>query len=907
MGISLSTARSRTDVSPREARAETTARDPRLGPARWKPQGNPNVRRSLAVLVALNVILAVFYFSWLLSPARIGFAPLFALLVGAELFNLTQAAGFWWTTLGARRYRSRPWEGLPPAVDVLIPVYGEPAEIVEPTVAAARRMHGADVRVHLLDDGNSEEMRELAARQRIDYVTRERHTGAKAGNINHALPLTDAPYVLVLDCDHVPEAHFLTATLGHLQDGDVSFVQTPQYYANVDQGPVTAAAWAQQALFFGPIARGKDARGAMFCAGTNVVFSRRALEAADGFPEDSLTEDFALSIRLHELGWRSRYVPEVLAKGLGPEDMSSYVSQQQRWARGCLGGIATALRARLPLRTRLQYLLASMYFLSGWTVLLYMSFPIIRIFTGAQPLAGATADQFLLHFAPYFCASLATVALAGAGAYTWRGFALAAASFWIHIRATALALLRRRGRFVVTPKSGAGAPQPASMWPTLVMLGALIGTIAFGLARQRTPSSLNNVCFAALHVTVLSAGVWPALAGTGAAAALRSAQARQRLRGQRLLAGGGVGSLIVLAAILGLAVGAGSAPRAPAGEPTDAASAPRLARAAGQRFLDRYERSDGRVVRLDQGGDTVSEGQAYAMLVSVALHDRARFAAAWSWTQRHLQRPDGLLASHLAGGRIVDSNPASDADLDAARALAIAAVRFGQPAYKSAAQTLARAILARETITTPHGRVLLAGPWAQSGRVVDPSYFSPAAYATLAGVDRGQAREWAALAAGDRAALASVVRGNRLPPDWARLTSAGTLVPIGAPSQPGQTPRYSFDAVRVPVRYASACSAADRGIAAGLWPTLQQAGSPPPYSLTLTGGALATSSHPVALVSVAAAASAYGRTSDALRLLTQADRLDRRFPTYYGAAWNALGRIMLTTDWLPGACAPGGM
>jgi cellulose synthase (UDP-forming) len=887
--------------------ASTQSGDPRLRRAGWKVQGHPNLRRSLTVMVGVNVALAVFYFDWLLRPARVGAVPLFALLIGAELFNLIQAAGFWWTVTGARRYHPRPWDGLPPTVDVFIPVYGEPVHIVQPTVSAARRLHGAEVQVHLLDDGDDDEMRALAARQRINYVTRTQHTGAKAGNINHALPLTDAEFVLILDCDHVPAPHFLTSTLGHLQDDDVAFVQTPQYYANADEGPVTAAAWAQQALFFGPIARGKDARGAMFCAGTNVVFSRRALEAAGGFPETSLTEDFALSIHLHELGWRSRYVPEVLAQGLGPQDMSAYVSQQQRWARGCLGAVATALRARLPLRMRVQYLLASMYFLSGWTVLLYMSFPIIRIFTGAQPLAGASADQFLLHFAPYFCGSLGTVALTGAGAYTWRGFALAAASFWIHIRASALAVLRRRGRFVVTPKSGAGGPQPASMWPALAMLGVLIGTIAFGLARQRTPAALNNVSFAALHVTVLGAGVWPALAGTAAAAALRSRRARRRLRNQRLLAGAAVGTLIVLTAGLGIAVGSGSAPSAPAGEPVTAAAAHTLARAAGQRFLTRYEHRDGRVVRIDQGGDTVSEGQAYAMLVSVALHDRARFAAAWHWTQRHLQQPDGLLASRMLGNRLVDVNPASDADLDAARALAIAASRFHEPAYGRAARAMGRAILTHETIATPHGRVLLAGPWAQSARVVDPSYFSPSANIALALVDPAHAHQWAALEAGDRGALSSVTRANRLPPDWGHVTAAGAVVPTGTPNRPGETPRYSFDAARIAVRYAASCLAGDRALAAGLWPTLQQAGSPPPYSLTLTGGALATSSHPVVLVSVAAAASAYGRPADALRLLTRADALDRRYPTYYGAAWNALGRIMLTTDWLPGSCPPPGM
>src|SRR5262249_41814993 len=208
---------------------------------------------------------------------------------------------------------------------------------------------------------------------------------------------------------------------------------------------------------------GKDGLGAIFCCGTNVVFRRSALEEVGGFSTDSITEDFELSVRLHEAGWRSVYVPEVLACGLGPEDMASYVSQQQRWARGCLGAIPAVLRARLPWRLRAQYLLSSTYFLSGLTLVIYMSLPVIRMLTGAQPLAAATADQFLLHFAPYYCGALATVAMAGYGTYTFDAFALAAGSFWIHVQAAINTLLHRKARFVVTPKHSQGSRQPRAL------------------------------------------------------------------------------------------------------------------------------------------------------------------------------------------------------------------------------------------------------------------------------------------------------------------------------------------------------------------------------------------------------------------------------------------------------------
>ena len=123
------------------------------------------------------------------------------------------------------------------AVDVFIPVYNEPADIVDLTVAAAVGLRGAEVRVHVLDDGNDDAMRDLAARHGVGYIRRDEHTGAKAGNINHALTKTDAEFIAVFDSDHVADPGFLEATLGLDGRPEVAFVQTPQYYANTRAQP----------------------------------------------------------------------------------------------------------------------------------------------------------------------------------------------------------------------------------------------------------------------------------------------------------------------------------------------------------------------------------------------------------------------------------------------------------------------------------------------------------------------------------------------------------------------------------------------------------------------------------------------------------------------------------------------
>lgn len=488
--------------------------DRRCDPPTWSAAAPPRSHRlRLVVLGSVGAVAAGCYLLWLLRPERVGHPALFGLLVVAELFNIVHAVGFWWTCSrsGNRPHRPRRLGAARPRVDVLIPVYGEPVDVVEPTVAAASALRGADVRVSLLDDGGSPEMERLAGRHGARYVRRAVHTGAKAGNINHALQRLDAPYVVVFDCDHVPSPDFLERTLGHLDDPAVAMVQTPQWYANAGDNEVAAAAAAQQALFFGPIARGKDARDAMFCCGTNMVFRRAALDDVGGFPEQSLTEDFQLSVALHERSWRTVYVAEVLAQGLGPEDMASYASQQHRWASGCISAIPDVLRSGLTRAQKAQHLLSASYFLTGWTVLLYMAFPVLRITTGAQPLASAGADQFLVHFAPYFGLALAAVALAGAGGYTWRAFALAFSSWWIHIHATLQVVRRRPARFVVTPKRGLDGPQLRAVWPSLAAMGVLVVVALGGLARDLDPGTLNNAAFAFVHVTVLATGVRPAL------------------------------------------------------------------------------------------------------------------------------------------------------------------------------------------------------------------------------------------------------------------------------------------------------------------------------------------------------------------------------------------------------------
>jgi endoglucanase len=336
----------------------------------------------------------------------------------------------------------------------------------------------------------------------------------------------------------------------------------------------------------------------------------------------------------------------------------------------------------------------------------------------------------------------------------------------------------------------------------------------------------------------------------------------------------------------------------------DAPTADAAAVAAGEAFLDRYLQPSGRVARTDEGGDTVSEGQAYGMLVAVGLDDEDRFRHIWAWTDEHLQRGDGLLAWRWADGGIVDDQPAADADLLAAAALALAGERFEAPDLLADADLINDAVLETHVADLGSASVLLAGPWALDRRVVNPSYWITPAMSQLwwhGGDDR-----WAAIAGDARTALDALTASPpHLPPDWATVGADGSgAAPAESPN--GDSPRYGYEAARVLVQLAVDCRGEGQRIAARPWDFLEPAVDDGSLaaSYSLDGEPLGESEHPLALVAAAASAAAAHEPERARELLDAATELDESHPSYYGAAWVALGRLWLDTDRL-GACRPG--
>lgn len=134
-----------------------------------------------------------------------------------------------------------------PTVDVYIPTYNESLDVVRDTVLAAQCIdYPRDkMKIYLLDDGKRREFAVFAADVGVGYITRNDNSHAKAGNLNHAMKLTQGELITVFDCDHVATRIFLQATVGgFLKDPKLALVQTPHYFYSPDPLNVTSPSGA---------------------------------------------------------------------------------------------------------------------------------------------------------------------------------------------------------------------------------------------------------------------------------------------------------------------------------------------------------------------------------------------------------------------------------------------------------------------------------------------------------------------------------------------------------------------------------------------------------------------------------------------------------------------------------------
>jgi len=276
-----------------------------------------------------------------------------------------------------------------PHVDVLIPTYNEPLDVVRYTALGALNIDWPADRMHIyiLDDGRRKEFEQFAFEAGIGYRIRSDNHHAKAGNINTALKAMTSPYVAIFDCDHVPTRSFLQMTVGwFLRDPKLAMLQTPHHFYSPDPFERNLGQFRvipnEGELFYGIVQDGNDFWNASFFCGSCAVLRRTALDEIGGIAVETVTEDAHTSLRMQMNGWGTAYINIPQAAGLATERLSAHVGQRIRWARGMIQILRTdnpLFAPGLKFAQRLCYFNAMCHFLYAVPRLIFLTAPLIYL------------------------------------------------------------------------------------------------------------------------------------------------------------------------------------------------------------------------------------------------------------------------------------------------------------------------------------------------------------------------------------------------------------------------------------------------------------------------------------------------------------------------------------------------
>jgi cellulose synthase (UDP-forming) len=415
------------------------------------------------MIIFLSCFASMRYFYWRVSWTLSLDTPLEAavslLLLAAEIYGLLILFLGYFQTVEVRKREIPPLRSTP-SVDVLIPTYNEPESVVRRTVIGALALTYPRKKVYVLDDGRRSDIEAMAKHLGCGYITRPDNRHAKAGNLNHALALTDGELIVIFDADHVPVRGFLEKTIGFFEDARVALVQTAQHFFNPDPFErnlrLTGSMPPEQTFFYHVVQPGNDFWNSAFFCGSCAVLRRSAVRKIGGFKTGSVTEDVHTSLELHAAGYRSVYLPLPLAAGLATETLAAHVKQRTRWARGMAQVLrldCPLLKRGLSLAQRINYFNAMLHFFFGIPRLIMIVAPLTFLLFGVHPIK-ADALAVVAYILPHIGLSMIANSIIGKHYRHsfWAGvYELSIAPFTAGV--TLLALVNPRlGKFDVTDK-----------------------------------------------------------------------------------------------------------------------------------------------------------------------------------------------------------------------------------------------------------------------------------------------------------------------------------------------------------------------------------------------------------------------------------------------------------------------
>lgn len=375
-------------------------------------------------------------------------------------------------------------------IDVFVTSLNDPVDAVRATLIACHALD-APHKLWVLDDGNRPEIASLAHEHGAEYVAREQRVGARAGNVNHAMAITEGSFALWLNAGEVPMPDLFTHLAPAMADPAVGAVAAGCVERDADCAAPRLVEHTEREI----VAPSLDRVDAAAWEGGPVLVRRAAHDDVGGLPDDTVAPDIGFTARLWRAGWLVRSVALPLAEVPGPANLTARLALRDRHVLGRvevlrrppsgLAGQKVTLHQRLG-----RFGVVSTAAASAARVVM-AAVGVSVLLTGTLPLDIGLVEVVALVAPAFALRALAVWLLTDGRLRPLASLQHELAFMGLHLSALGRLVTGRRARYRFAPREGADphalemlAKVPLLTVTTLMMVAAVAYRVAVAAAGQ---------------------------------------------------------------------------------------------------------------------------------------------------------------------------------------------------------------------------------------------------------------------------------------------------------------------------------------------------------------------------------------------------------------------------------------
>ncbi len=228
-----------------------------------------------------------------------------------------------------------------PKITILIPAHNEEYGIKK-SIETALATNYPNKEVIVIDDGSKDNTyliaNSFAEKGLIKLIHRETASGSKATALNYGMNYATGDYVLCMDGDTLLDKDALKNAAKHFANEDVVGISGNVRILSGDDGVENLLTKLQTYEYMVAIELGRRFTSffhiLLVISGAFGIFKKSVIDDVHTFDNDTLTEDFDLTLKLRKTNGKIHFVEDSIAYTYCPNNWSTWRKQRNRWAFG---------------------------------------------------------------------------------------------------------------------------------------------------------------------------------------------------------------------------------------------------------------------------------------------------------------------------------------------------------------------------------------------------------------------------------------------------------------------------------------------------------------------------------------------------------------------------------------------